>query len=76
MESLEGKRAYPRYKPPFPAQKGLWGCPTTINNVETLAHVPLVLRMGAAAYTQIGAPEHPRAYPLWDFRACGTARCV
>ena len=59
MESLEGKRAYPRYKPPFPAQKGLWGCPTTINNVETLAHVPLVLRMGAAAYTQIGAPEHP-----------------
>jgi NADH-quinone oxidoreductase subunit F len=59
MESLEGKRAYPRYKPPFPAQKGLWGCPTTINNVETLAHVPLVLRIGAAAYTQIGAPEHP-----------------
>jgi NADH-quinone oxidoreductase subunit F len=59
MESLEGKRAYPRYKPPFPAQKGLWGCPTTINNVETLAQVPLVMRLGAAAYTQIGAPEHP-----------------
>lgn len=59
MESLEGKRAYPRYKPPFPAQKGLWGCPTTINNVETLAHVPLVLRLGAQAYTQIGAPEYP-----------------
>jgi len=59
MESLEGKRAYPRYKPPFPAQKGLWGCPTTINNVETLAHVPLVLRLGAQAYAQIGAPEHP-----------------
>ncbi|MCX7605665.1 MAG: NADH-quinone oxidoreductase subunit NuoF [Bacteroidia bacterium] len=59
MESLEGKRAYPRYKPPFPAQKGLWGCPTTINNVETLAHVPIVLRIGAQAYTQIGAPEHP-----------------
>lgn len=59
MESLEGKRAYPRYKPPFPAQKGLWGYPTTINNVETLAHVPLVLRLGAQAYAQIGAPEHP-----------------
>ncbi|MCS7188179.1 MAG: NADH-quinone oxidoreductase subunit NuoF [Bacteroidia bacterium] len=59
MESLEGKRAYPRYKPPFPAQRGLWDCPTTINNVETLAHVPLVLRMGATTYTQIGAPEHP-----------------
>lgn len=59
MESLEGKRAYPRYKPPFPAQKGLWGYPTTINNVETLSHVPIVMRMGAAAYAQIGAPEHP-----------------
>ncbi|MCS6896115.1 MAG: NADH-quinone oxidoreductase subunit NuoF [Bacteroidia bacterium] len=59
MESLEGKRAYPRYKPPFPAQKGLWASPTTINNVETLAHVPLVLRIGAANYVKIGAPEHP-----------------
>ncbi|MCX8111643.1 MAG: NADH-quinone oxidoreductase subunit NuoF [Bacteroidia bacterium] len=59
MESLEGKRAYPRYKPPFPAQKGVWGAPTTINNIETLSHVPLVLRMGASAYAQIGAPEHP-----------------
>ncbi|MCS6790359.1 MAG: NADH-quinone oxidoreductase subunit NuoF [Bacteroidia bacterium] len=59
MESLEGKRAYPRYKPPFPAQKGLWGHPTTINNVETLAHVPIILRMGARAYTQIGQPEYP-----------------
>lgn len=59
MESLEGKRAYPRYKPPFPAQQGLWRSPTTINNVETLAHVPIALRIGAQAYTQIGAPEHP-----------------
>ncbi len=59
MESLEGKRAYPRYKPPFPAQQGLWRSPTTINNIETLAHVPLVLRLGAQAYAQIGAPEHP-----------------
>jgi len=40
MNSLEGKRGYPRVKPPFPAQNGLWGCPTTINNVETIANVP------------------------------------
>jgi NADH-quinone oxidoreductase subunit F len=59
MNSLEGKRGYPRVKPPFPAQFGLWGCPTTINNVETIANVPLILRMGWEAYTKIGAPRHP-----------------
>jgi len=59
MNSLEGDRGYPRVKPPFPAQNGLWGCPTTINNVETIANVPLILRMGAAAYAAIGAPKHP-----------------
>ena len=59
MNSLEGDRGYPRVKPPFPAQFGLWGCPTTINNVETIANVPIILRMGAAAYASIGAPKHP-----------------
>ena len=59
MESLEGKRAYPRSKPPFPAQYGLWGKPTTINNIDTLANVTLVMRMGAQAYKSIGAPDHP-----------------
>ncbi|ARA93839.1 NADH-quinone oxidoreductase subunit F [Rhodothermaceae bacterium RA] len=59
MESLEGKRAYPRIKPPFPAQKGLWGYPTTINNVETLACVPLIINNGAAWYAGIGAERHP-----------------
>ncbi len=59
MNSLEGERGYPRVKPPFPAQFGLWGCPTTINNVETIANVPLILRMGAEAYAKIGAPKHP-----------------
>jgi NADH-quinone oxidoreductase subunit F len=59
MNSLEGWRGYPRVKPPFPAQFGLWGCPTTINNVETLANVPIILRMGAEAYSKIGAPKHP-----------------
>ncbi len=59
MNSIEGERGYPRVKPPFPAQFGLWGCPTTINNVETIANVPLILRMGAEAYAKIGAPKHP-----------------
>lgn len=59
LESLEGKRGYPRVKPPFPAQKGLWGRPTTINNIETLANVPLVINNGAAWYKDIGAPGHP-----------------
>jgi NADH-quinone oxidoreductase subunit F len=59
MNSLEGERGYPRVKPPFPAQFGLWGCPTTINNVETLANVPIILRIGAEAYAKIGAPKHP-----------------
>lgn len=59
MESLEGKRPYPRSKPPFPAQFGLWGKPTTINNVETLSHVPLVMRNGADWYLSVGAPTNP-----------------
>lgn len=59
MESLEGKRPYPRSKPPFPAQFGLWGKPTTINNIETLANVPLVLKKGSDWFKNIGAPTHP-----------------
>jgi NADH-quinone oxidoreductase subunit F len=59
MESLEGKRAYPRIKPPFPAQRGIWGYPTTINNVETLACVPLIVNKGAAWFAKTGAEKHP-----------------
>lgn len=59
LESLEGKRGYPRVKPPFPAQRGLWGRPTTINNIETLANVPNVILRGASWFTSIGAPTHP-----------------
>lgn len=59
MNSLEGKRAYPRVKPPFPAQKGVWGYPTTINNVESLACAPLIIRNGGAWYAGIGANKHP-----------------
>ncbi|HUQ50524.1 MAG TPA: NADH-quinone oxidoreductase subunit NuoF [Terriglobales bacterium] len=56
MESLEGKRGIPRIRPPFPAVVGLWGGPTVINNVETLASVPHILLMGAAKYAAYG-PE-------------------
>jgi NADH-quinone oxidoreductase subunit F len=59
MNSIEGERGYPRVKPPFPAQNGLWGCPTTINNVETIANVPMILRLGGEAYAKIGHPKHP-----------------
>jgi NADH-quinone oxidoreductase subunit F len=59
MNSIEGHRGYPRVKPPFPAQFGLWGCPTTINNVETIANIPVIFRLGPEAYTKIGAPKHP-----------------
>ncbi|MDA0683988.1 MAG: NADH-quinone oxidoreductase subunit NuoF [Bacteroidetes bacterium] len=59
MNSLEGKRAYPRIKPPFPAQKGVWGYPTTINNVETLACAPLIIRNGGEWFSGIGSEKHP-----------------
>lgn len=54
LESLEGKRGNPRIKPPFPAVKGLWDCPTVVNNVETIAAVVPIINEGAAAYAQIG----------------------
>ncbi|HEY5615158.1 MAG TPA: SLBB domain-containing protein, partial [Bacteroidota bacterium] len=59
MNSLEGDRGYPRVKPPFPAQVGVWGCPTTINNVETIANVPHIINNGWEWYSKIGAPKHP-----------------
>ena len=59
MASVEGKRGMPRPKPPFPAQSGLWGKPTVINNVETLATVPLILKRGAAEFRRIGTDKSP-----------------
>jgi NADH-quinone oxidoreductase subunit F len=59
MNSIEGWRGYPRFKPPFPAQYGLWGMPTTVNNVETIANVPAILRITPDEYLNIGAPNHP-----------------
>lgn len=59
LNSIEGKRAYPRVKPPFPANFGLWGCPTTVNNIETLACVPPIIEKGGEWYSKIGEPRHP-----------------
>jgi len=58
MESLEGKRGYPRIKPPFPAVVGLYGCPTIINNVETLSAVPSIIHEGGEAYANRGTPKN------------------
>lgn len=58
MNSIQGDRGYPRFKPPFPAQAGLWNMPTTVNNVETIATVPAIFRIGPDEYTKIGAPGH------------------
>ncbi len=54
LESLEGKKGQPRLKPPFPANVGLYGCPTTVNNVESIAVAPTILRRGAAWFSQFG----------------------
>ena len=54
IESLEGKKGQPRLKPPFPAACGVWGCPTTVNNVESIAVVPTILRRGAEWFAGIG----------------------
>ena len=59
LESLEGKRAQPRSRPPFPAVKGAWGRPTLLNNVETLATVPWILNHGAAEYVKFGTEKSP-----------------
>jgi NADH-quinone oxidoreductase subunit F len=58
LESLEGKKGMPRNKPPFPAAVGLYGCPTTVNNVETIAVVPTILRRGSAWFAGIGRPKN------------------
>ncbi|MBI3091862.1 MAG: NADH-quinone oxidoreductase subunit NuoF [Candidatus Tectomicrobia bacterium] len=59
MESLEGKRGYPRPKPPFPAGYGVYGCPTTVNNVETLCTVPHIIKHGADWYRSMGTKASP-----------------
>jgi NADH-quinone oxidoreductase subunit F len=58
LESLEGRKGQPRLKPPFPAAVGLYGCPSTVNNVETIAVVPAILKRGAAWFAGIGRPKN------------------
>ncbi|HEY4193878.1 MAG TPA: NADH-quinone oxidoreductase subunit NuoF, partial [Mesorhizobium sp.] len=58
LESLEGKKGQPRLKPPFPANVGLYGCPTTVNNVESIAVAPTILRRGAAWFSSFGRPNN------------------
>ncbi|MFQ5665456.1 MAG: NADH-quinone oxidoreductase subunit NuoE, partial [Candidatus Binatia bacterium] len=57
LESVEGKKGQPRKRPPYPAGWGLWGCPTTVNNVETLSHVPVILQRGAAWFKDVGTEK-------------------
>lgn len=59
LSSIEGERGYPKIKPPFPAVKGLFGCPTVVNNVETLAALPFIIDKGAGAYKKIGTEKSP-----------------
>jgi NADH-quinone oxidoreductase subunit F len=58
LESLEGKKGMPRLKPPFPAAVGLYGCPTTVNNVESIAVAPTILRRGGAWFSALGRPKN------------------
>ncbi|MDP6777520.1 MAG: NADH-quinone oxidoreductase subunit NuoF [Candidatus Latescibacteria bacterium] len=62
MQSLEGHRAQPRVKPPFPAQKGIFGCPTTVNNVQTLSYVPHIINNGAEWFKGIGSEQYPGSF--------------
>ena len=59
IESIEGKRGEPRSRPPYPTTNGLWGKPTLVNNVETLANIPAIIRFGAAWYHKLGTPRSP-----------------
>jgi len=58
LNSIEGKRGYPRFKPPFPANFGLWGCPTTVNNIETLSNIPPIIEKGGEWFSKIGESKH------------------
>ena len=71
MNSLEGRRGNPRIKPPFPAVAGLFGKPTTINNVETLTAVPHIINNGAAWYKQFGRTDNPKSVGTKLFSVCG-----
>ncbi|MEO5567960.1 MAG: NADH-quinone oxidoreductase subunit NuoF [Gemmatimonadaceae bacterium] len=74
MNSIEGRRGNPRIKPPFPAVAGLFGQPTTINNVETLAAVPLILVNGADWYKKWSRPDNPKSTGTKLYSVCGNIK--
>ena len=71
MNSIEGKRGNPRIKPPFPAVSGVFGMPTTINNVETLAAVPHIINNGAEWYKKMARPDNPKSTGTKLWSVCG-----
>ncbi|MDQ3698307.1 MAG: NADH-quinone oxidoreductase subunit NuoF [Gemmatimonadota bacterium] len=71
MNSIEGRRGNPRIKPPFPAVAGLFGQPTTINNVETLVAIPYILTNGAEWYKKLGRPDNPKSTGTKLYSVCG-----
>ncbi|MFG0283315.1 MAG: NADH-quinone oxidoreductase subunit NuoF [Phycisphaerales bacterium JB039] len=73
LEALEGKRGWPRIKPPFPALKGLFGRPTIINNVETLSHLPFIIEEGAAAFCKQGAESTIGGPPSYGTKLMGVS---
>jgi len=75
IESLEGKKGQPRLKPPFPAGAGLYGCPTTVNNVESIAVVPTILRRGAAWFASFGR-ENNKGTKLFQISGHVERPCV
>ena len=75
IESLEGKKGQPRLKPPFPAGAGLYGCPTTVNNVESIAVVPTILRRGAAWFSSFGR-ENNKGTKLFQISGHVDKPCV
>ena len=74
LESLEGKKGWPRLKPPFPAVSGLYGCPTVVNNVETLAAVVAIIQNGGDWYASLGHPEEWRHPVILRERSCQSTR--
>ena len=70
IESIEGKRGEPRARPPYPTTNGLWGKPTVVNNVETLANIPPILRNGGAWYHRFGTPNSPGHEGLYHPGSC------
>lgn len=75
LESLEGKKGMPRMKPPFPANTGLYGCPTTVNNVESVAVVPTILRRGSTWFASLGRANNTGT-KLFVLSGCVNTPCV